>query len=267
MGILCSTIDHMADAIVAREEKLRKTTERQISRSEKLASIGRLAAGIAHEINNPLTGVLMFAHILLEREGRDDQDQKDLKVIVDETTRVSGVVRSLLNFARESAPSKTILSLNDVIREILLLARAEVDAHEIVIVEELDDRLPAIFGDRDQLKQVFLNLMLNSIEAMPTGGTLSFTSAPRNGDVVVRIVDNGCGIKEEHLDRIIDPFFTTKPVGQGTGLGLSVSYGIIQQHGGSLEIESEENVGTTVQVVLPGRQRDAAADETEADSA
>jgi two-component system NtrC family sensor kinase len=263
MGILCSTIDRMADAIAAREQKLRKTTQRQISRSEKLASIGRLAAGIAHEINNPLTGILMFAHILQEREGRDDQDQRDIRVIVDETTRVSGIVRSLLDFARESAPSKTLLDLNDVVQEVIQLARVEVAAHEIVIMQELAARLPPILGDRDQLKQVFLNLMLNAIEAMPTGGTLSFRSATRNGEVVVQVTDNGCGIPADHMDRIIDPFFTTKPVGKGTGLGLSVSYGILQQHGGSLEVESEENVGTTVLVVIPVHRKD----EKEASSA
>jgi len=267
MGILCSTIDHMADAIVAREQKLRQATQRQISRSEKLASIGRLAAGIAHEINNPLTGVLMFAHILQEREGRDEQDRKDLNVIIKETTRVSGIVRSLLDFAHESAPSKSLLNLNDVIREIIQLTHVEVEGHEIVIVEELDDQLSPILGDRDQLKQVFLNLMLNAIEAMPTGGTLAVSSASRNGEVVVQVVDTGCGIPEQHLDRIFDPFFTTKPVGQGTGLGLSVSYGIIQQHGGSLEVKSEETKGTTVQVVLPRDQGDAAADGTGADPA
>jgi len=251
MGILCRTVDHMADAIVAREDALRRATERQIGRSEQLASIGRLAAGVAHEINNPLTGVLMFAHLLQEREGRDEQDRADLQVIVDETTRVSAIVRSLLDFARESAPSKTLLQINEVLRETIPLAAAQVDGTATEIEERLAEDLPPVPGDRNQLKQVFLNLMLNAIEAMPEGGTLTLATSSRDGSVVVGFSDTGCGIPAQHRERIFDPFFTTKPVGKGTGLGLSVSYGIVHQHGGSLEIESEVGRGTTVRVVLP----------------
>jgi two-component system NtrC family sensor kinase len=256
IGIVCAAIDRMAEAIAEREEQLKEATQRQISRSEKLASIGRLAAGIAHEINNPLTGVLMFAHLLQEKEGRDREDTEDLDVIVSETERVRDIVRSLLDFARQSPPSRELLDINSVVRDTLKLVHKQAEHGDVAIDERLVDGLPPVLGDRNQLEQVVLNLSLNAIEAMPDGGRLSVSTRARNGSVVVLVRDTGCGIKAENLDRVFDPFFTTKPAGEGTGLGLSVSYGTVRQHGGELTVESREGEGTTMTVVLPVHRDD-----------
>jgi two-component system NtrC family sensor kinase len=251
MGVLCRAVDSMAAAVAEREELLKQSTRQQIGRSEQLASVGRLAAGIAHEINNPLTGVLALADMLLEKENLDDQDRQDLEVIVRETKRVRDIVRGLLDFARETPQVRARLSVNDVIRQTTRLLGKRDAFEDINIVEDLGEDLPLVDADRNQLQQVLLNLCLNACEAMAGGGTLLITSAAAEGQVVVKVIDTGCGIKREHLDQIFEPFFTTKPVGKGTGLGLSVSYGIVQQHGGTLEVESEERKGSTFTITLP----------------
>jgi two-component system NtrC family sensor kinase len=251
MGELCREIDRMADALQERERQLEQATSRQIGRSEQLASIGRLAAGVAHEINNPLTGVLTFACMLRDKENMDPQDRQDLDLIIRETTRAAGIVRGLLDFARERPSAKAPMNINDVIRQTVRLLGNQSAFHNIVVVEDLADELPAIDGDANQIQQVFLNLSLNACEAMPDGGTLLLSTSCEDQSVVVRVTDTGCGIKPEHLDQIFEPFFTTKPVGKGTGLGLSVSYGIVRQHGGTLEVESVEGKGSTFLVTLP----------------
>ncbi len=251
MGVLCQAVDAMAEAVAQREELYSNAAQQQIGRSEHLASVGRLAAGVAHEINNPLTGVLGFAELLRESPHLDEQDRQDLEVIIRETKRAREIVRGLLDYARETPSVPTRLDANDVIRETMrLLGKREAFEH-IVLVEDLADHLPPINADKNQLQQVLLNLSLNACEAMPNGGTLLVSTQAADGKVIIKITDTGCGIKREHLDRIFEPFFTTKPVGKGTGLGLSVSYGIIQQHGGTLDVESEEGKGSTFTITLP----------------
>jgi len=257
MGDLCMAIDEMAHAVEEREQQLRIATSRQIGQSAKLASIGRLAAGIAHEINNPLTGVLTFAHLLRQKATMDDQSKEDIDVIVRETTRVREIVQGLLNFARESPPQKQSLDINEVLSQTMTLVRSQKEFHKITVEEKLGTNLPYILGDKNQLQQVFLNLSLNACEAMEKGGSLSITTSYSDGKVRIAFHDSGCGIKQEHMERIFDPFFTTKPVGKGTGLGLSVSYGIIEQHGGSIEVESEEGKGSTFTIILPVEGRNA----------
>ena len=232
------------------EEVLRKS-EQWRAESEKLAAVGRLAAGVAHEINNPLTVVLTFSCLLAEKENLDEQDKQDLALIVHETTRASAIVRDLLDFARERPVKRELLDINDVIRRTLRLLGNQKAFQQITIREDLRSDLPAVHGDMNQLEQVFLNLSLNACEAMPHGGTLAISSLAEDGNVLARVADTGCGISKMHLDKIFEPFFTTKPVGKGTGLGLSVSYGIVQQHGGALTVESTEGKGTTFTVVLP----------------
>jgi two-component system sensor histidine kinase TtrS len=232
------------------EEALRKSEQLRAD-SEKLAAIGRLAAGVAHEINNPLTGVLTFAHLLKEKENMDEQDVQDLELVINETKRAREIVRGLLDFARERPPMKEQLSVNDLIHRTLRLLGNQEVFRQVTVHEELGEDLPIVEGDANQLQQVLLNLCLNACEAMPDGGTLTISSAAEDGKVLVKVSDNGCGISKEHLDRIFEPFFTTKPVGKGTGLGLSVSYGIIHQHGGTLEVKSAERKGATFTVVLP----------------
>jgi two-component system NtrC family sensor kinase len=257
MGTLCRAIDSMAQAVAEREELLRLATQLEVGRSEQLASVGRLAAGVAHEINNPLTGVLAFADMLRDKENMDDQDREDLELIVRETKRVREIVRGLLDFARETPFVQRPLDINELIVQTLrLLGKREAFQH-IYMVEDLGDDLPLVNVDRNQLQQVLLNLTLNACEAMPDGGTLLVSSSSADGFVVIHITDTGCGIERKDLDKIFEPFFTTKPVGKGTGLGLSVSYGIVQQHGGTLAVDSEPGKGTTFTITLPAVADDA----------
>ncbi len=232
------------------EESLRNSEQLRAA-SEKLNAVGRLAAGVAHEINNPLTSVLTFSHMLREKANLDDQDRQDLDVIIHETTRASAIVRNLLDFAREQPAIKNAMDIDKVIRRTIQLLGSQKAFQHVTIREALREDLPQVDGDANQLQQVLLNLSLNACEAMPDGGTLTIATAVQDGKVRVRVSDTGCGIKGEHLDRIFEPFFSTKPVGMGTGLGLSVSYGIVQQHGGALEVESEPGKGTTFTMLLP----------------
>lgn len=251
MGVLCWAVDSMAQAVAEREEMVKQLARQQIGRSEQLASVGRLAAGVAHEINNPLTGVLAFADMLREKENMDDQDREDLDLIVRETKRAREIVRGLLDYARETPSKKAELAVNDLLRETTRLLGKRDAFQNIFIVEALEESLPPVHGDKNQLQQVFVNLCLNACEAMADGGTLMVASHCDAGRAIVEVSDTGCGIKREHLDKIFEPFFTTKPVGKGTGLGLSVTSGIIQQHGGSLEVESQEGKGSTFRITFP----------------
>ncbi|MBN2580985.1 MAG: cache domain-containing protein [Pirellulales bacterium] len=259
MGILCRAIDSMAQAVAEREQMIQQVAREQISRSEHLASVGRLAAGVAHEINNPLTGVLAFADLMRQKENLDEEDKQDLDLIIRETKRVRTIVRDLLDFARETPSVKTRLNVNDVIRQATRLLGKRDAFQNITIVEDLKDHLPPVHGDKNQLQQVLVNLVLNACEAMPSGGTLTVRSAATADQVIVKVQDTGCGIKREHREQIFEPFYTTKPVGKGTGLGLSVSYGIVQQHGGTLSVESAENMGSTFTITLP-RAEDSPAE-------
>ena len=251
MGVLCRAVDSMAEAMEERHDLLEQATRQQIGRSEQLASVGRLAAGVAHEINNPLTGVLAFAGLLREKENMDEQDRQDLDLIVRETKRAREIVRGLLDFARETPSIKARLNVNDVAAETVRLLGKRNAFQNIEVVEDYDEKVPCVDGDKNQLEQVLVNLSLNACEAMPQGGTLLLSTSYVNGWVEVKVTDTGCGVKKEHLDKIFEPFFTTKPVGKGTGLGLAVSYGIVQQHEGTLEVESEERKGTTFTIRLP----------------
>jgi two-component system, NtrC family, sensor kinase len=251
MGALCRAVDSMAQAVAEREEMLKQATGQQIRRSEQLASVGRLAAGVAHEINNPLTGVLVFADLMREKENMDAQDREDLEVIIRETKRAREIVRGLLDYARETPSVKTHMNVNDVIRQTTQLLGNREAFQKVNIVEALTEDLPPVNGDRNQLHQVLVNLSLNACEAMLDGGTLMIGTSHKGNQVVIEVTDTGCGIKPEHIGQIFEPFFTTKPVGKGTGLGLSVSCGIVQQHGGSLEVESVPGKGTTFTITLP----------------
>ena len=238
-----------------RAEKALRKSEQLRAESEKLASIGRLAAGVAHEINNPLTGVLTFAHLLREKDNLDEQDRQDLDLVIHETKRAAEIVRSLLDFARERPVVKQPLNVNDVIRQTLRLLGNRKAFQQITVREDFQDDLPAVDGDMNQLQQVLLNLLLNACEAMPNGGTLTISTRSRDGMVLVKLADTGCGIKQAHLEQIFEPFFSTKPIGTGTGLGLSVSYGIIRQHGGDLQVESREGEGSTFTILLPSAEQ------------
>lgn len=252
MGQLISTYNSMIDAIEERDRQLKETTEKQIFQSEKLASLGRLASGVAHEINNPLTGILTYGSILLD-ELKETEYHEDLKTIVDETMRCRNIVRELLDFARETRLQVQETSLNLIITESLALLGRTYKFQNIEIEKDLDSNLPSIMADVNQLKSIISNLAVNAADAMPGGGHLFISTRydESKDRILMEVTDNGTGISEENRERIFDPFFTTKATGEGTGLGLAVSYGIIERHGGQIRVMSEEGKGTTFIIELP----------------
>ena len=254
MGVLCRAVDSMAQAVAEREETAPAGTRQQIGRSEQLASVGRLAAGVAHEINNPLTGVLAFADLLREKENMDDQDRRRSGPDHPRDQAGPGNRPRAAGFRPGNAHAKGRLNVNDLVRQTLQLLGKREAFQNINLVEDLADHLPRSTATRTSCSRCSLNLSLNACEAMPNGGTLVSTSSA-DGRRRGQVTDTGSGIKPEHLDQIFEPFFTTKPVGKGTGLGLSVSYGIVQQHGGTLEVESQEGQGNHVHDHLAARWR------------
>lgn len=252
IGQLETTFNLMASSLQARDEEIGRLNRQHLMRSEKLASIGRLAAGIAHEINNPLTSVLTFSSLLL-RKAEDGQKEK-LDIIVKETTRVREIVRRLLNFSRQTEPRKENCNINLVVESALSLTKNQLKAREntITVKKELGE-LPSLQLDPNQMLEVFVNIIINAMDAMAKGGELGIeTGLTADAKAVeIRISDTGCGISKENLEKVFDPFFTTKEVGKGTGLGLAVTYGIIDGHNGSIDVESEVGKGTMFVIKLP----------------
>ena len=219
--------------------------------SEKLASLGKLSAGIAHELNSPLTGVMSFAHFIKDASPQNDQLQHDIKVIIRETERCKKIIKGLLDFARQSQPEKKEHDVTEVLRRTVVLVENHKDFKNIEIIRDFQPNLPRLMFDKDQIQQVFMNLIVNAQEAMPEGGTI-YIGAEVNagGDFVeIEISDTGIGIAPENLSKIFDPFFTSKEM--GTGLGLSISMGIVENHGGQLKVESSLGEGTTFTILLP----------------
>jgi signal transduction histidine kinase len=253
IGELETTFNLMASSLQARDEEIRRLNRQHLMRSEKLASIGRLAAGIAHEINNPLTSVLTFGSLLLRKAEKDSQKDK-LDIIVKETTRVRDIVRRLLNFSRQTEPRKEDCDINLIVESALSLTKNQLKVREnaITVKKELGE-LPSLQLDPNQMLEVFINIIINALDAMAKGGELGIkTGLTEDAKAVeIRISDTGCGISKENLEKVFDPFFTTKEVGKGTGLGLAVAYGIIDGHNGSIDVESEIGKGTMFVIRLP----------------
>jgi len=233
-----------------RTRELRETQD-QLVVSEKLASLGKMAAGVAHEINNPLTTILINAHLLRERPGRSAEEAEILSLIADETTRCATIVSGLLDFARRTPLQAAPMHINDVIDRTLLLLEKQAAVRNIRIEKTLDQGLPLIEADKNKIQQVFSNLAINACEAMPSGGRLAVSSRlSRDGThIEIAFSDTGVGISKENIPRLFDPFFTTKSF--GTGLGLAVSYGIIRQRGGNILVRSEVGKGTEFTVRIP----------------
>ncbi|WLT32887.1 sensor histidine kinase [Geothrix sp. PMB-07] len=227
-------------------------THRQLAQADKLASVGRLAAGIAHEINNPLTGVLSYASLLRKRMEHDASACEDLDVIVRETVRCRGIIRGLLDFARPAAPARKPMDLNDVIRRSVSVVMTQLSLHQVDLSLGLAPDLPTVQADANQIEQVVVNLLLNAADAIgEAGGHIRATTRLGPGDTIELLLqDSGHGIPAEDLPRIFEPFFTTKG-NHGTGLGLAVSWGIMEAHGGALEVQSELGQGTCFTLRLP----------------
>jgi two-component system, NtrC family, sensor kinase len=230
----------------------------QLIRSEKLASLGEVVAGIAHEINNPLTGILVFSSLIHSNPKLDETLKNDIETVIRETKRCATIVKGLLEFARCSTPKKGLASVNEVSDTALSLIEHQILFQDITVVREYADDLPQLLLDPNQIEQVFINIFINAAQAMQGEGTLKVRSWADHaqGCVFLTISDNGCGIPEANLAKVFDPFFSTKE-NKGTGLGLSVSYGILQEHGGSIEVQSEVGDGTTFTIKLPLRAETA----------
>jgi two-component system NtrC family sensor kinase len=229
--------------------------QEQLVQSRKIAAVGTLTSGIAHELNNPINNIVLTAEALKEDFPSLGQEEA-LGLIQDilvQSERASEIVKGLLDFSRSEHPDFDRLSIAAVVHDTLKLVRNQLALSGIQVEEEYPPGLPAIHGDRKSLQQVFLNLFINAIQAMLEGGTLVIRAHPSEDGhwLRVEVRDTGVGIDPEHLPRIFDPFYTTKQVGRGTGLGLSVTYGIVEKHGGHIEVQSQKGKGSTFTVVLP----------------
>ncbi|MBW1743101.1 MAG: PAS domain-containing protein [Deltaproteobacteria bacterium] len=226
-------------------------TQEMLFEQEKLSSVGKLAAGVAHEINNPLTAVLTNSMLLLEDLNEDDPMYEDLKVISDETLRCREIVRGLLEFARQEAPAKVEMDLNKIVSSVVGLVRKQFSFKNITIEAILANELPLIRLDKDQFQQVIVNILMNSMESIERDGEIQLETSydEKARQILLRIKDTGRGIPEDIKRKLFDPFFTTKDT--GTGLGLSISHGIIQRHGGHISFESQAEKGTTFTIELP----------------
>jgi two-component system NtrC family sensor kinase len=241
------------------EERTKELREMQdyLLQSEKQASLGKMAAGVAHEINNPLTSILINTHLMLEKLEKRHEFYENLSLIADETSRCTQIVKGLLEFARQNPPQKAFTNINDLIERTIQLLENQASFQNIRIVKELDRALPSVKLDKSKIQQVFWNLMLNACQAMPKGGQILISDKLSEDKkyIEVRFIDNGLGIPKENLNKLFDPFFTTK--GSGTGLGLAISYGIIQQHEGKIEVKSELGQGTVFALSLPLQDQDS----------
>ncbi len=258
IGVLQKTFADMLTSIQERDRRIKAESELKLVRSEKQASIGRLAAGVAHEINNPLTGILTFTHMLLQRKDIGGEIHSDLETIAQQTERVRRIVKNLLDFSRQTELITASTDINQLVESATSMMRNQALVKGVNVQCELDERLPLLTLDANQMQGVVLNLLLNALDASQQGDTIMVTTAggvatnaaDRKG-VEITVRDTGSGISPQHIDKLFDPFFSTKEVGQGTGLGLSVSYGIVQRHGGTIRVHSEVGKGSAFTVWLP----------------
>ncbi len=248
---LAEAFNFMAQSIAERDEQLQENA-RKMTETKKLATLGQLAAGIAHEINNPLGGIVMYSHLLRE-ELKREENRETVEKIAREADRCKKIVKGLLDFARQTKPERTESNMNHILNEVIALLEHQAIFHNIDVKREHARSLPLVDVDVTQMQEVFMNLILNAAQAMGGKGTLTtvtgFSEGGRSIDVEIR--DTGSGIPRKDLDKIFEPFFTTKEVGRGTGLGLAIAYGIVERHHGSIWVESEIDKGTSFFVRRP----------------
>jgi C4-dicarboxylate-specific signal transduction histidine kinase len=227
--------------------------EEKLYLTDRLASLGEMAAGLAHELNNPLTGIMTLSQLLVNGDMPDDQ-REDMKCIYDEAKRAANIVKNVLLFARNNNFEYGRASANEAVRDVLRLREYEEKTGNINVVTQLQEDLPVVTIDKFQLQQVCLNIILNAeaaIKETNRPGTLTVRTERVDNHINIMFTDTGCGIKKNILSRIFDPFFTTKEVGKGTGLGLSICYGIITKCGGKIDVQTKVNEGSTFTVRLP----------------
>lgn len=244
--------DRVGVCMVARDDTRRQELQRELLKSERLAAVGKLAAGVAHELNNPLTGILTFVEDLLVDAGEEDPRREDYEVILNETMRCRRIVRDLLDFSRQQAPERKRMDINAIINRTVTMVKHQASFQDIVFELELEDKLPELEIDANQIQQAILNLVINSRDAVSGNGVIAVRSRVdgARGAVVVSVTDDGCGIPPERLKEIFKPFYSTKGE-QGNGLGLPAVESIISQHGGTIDLESKVDAGTTFRLYLP----------------
>ena len=253
LGKLSYRFNQMAAALRERDERLKEFTKRKIMESERLAIVGQLAANVAHELNNPLQGIVTYSSLLLEKDICDEPSRQNIEKIVTQANRCRVIIRGLLDFSRQKKPVKTLTNINALLRGCISLVENQAQFHNINTVQNIDESLPMIVIDPSQIERVFLNLIINAAEAMNGGGTLTLTTCfgINAKNIEIEVKDSGHGISGENMERIFNPFFTTKEVGHGVGLGLAISYGIVKEHNGEITVESEIGKGAKFTVSLP----------------
>lgn len=250
---LADAFNSMASAWRTRDEKVKEFAKKRIMESERLAIVGQLAADVAHEINNPLQGIVTYSHMLLEKVDPETPMGDKIGKIAHQASRCTNIIRGLLDFSRQRKPHKRSARIKPVLHECVSLVENQALFHNIEIVKNFDEELPKVVIDPSQVEQVFMNMIINAAEAMHGNGRLTLTTRYDRFENAVQVdfTDTGHGISDENMERIFDPFFTTKEVGHGTGLGLAISFGIVMEHNGSISVESEVGVGTTFTVRFP----------------
>jgi two-component system NtrC family sensor kinase len=250
---LSDSFNSMAAALKRRDEQLKEFARNKIMESERLAIVGQLAAGVAHELNNPLQGIVSYSYLLLEKLPPGDAMRTSVEKIVKQANRCTVIIRGLLDFSRQRKPQKRVANVNALLQECFSLVEGQALFHNIHIVKDLRADLPNAVLDPSEVQQVFMNMIINAAEAMDGEGQLTVATRldPETDCVEVHINDTGHGISPENIDKLFNPFFTTKEVGHGTGLGLAISFGIVKEHGGTISVESEVGKGTTFVVRLP----------------
>ncbi|MGC2236972.1 MAG: ATP-binding protein [Pyrinomonadaceae bacterium] len=257
IGLLAQSFNEMSRKMFSDIEQMQKLNE-QLTRTEKLAAMGTLSAGVAHEVNNPLASISSLIQMMQSKENLDDDTKEKLKLISEQIQRITQVTRDMMDFARVRPAAKSLIDINGVIETSLRLASFDKSFQKLNLKKDLAENLTKVFADRDQLQQVFLNLLLNARDAMPGGGELIINTSQNHTELKIEISDDGTGIDDASRKKIFDPFFTTKQAGKGTGLGLAVCYGIITAHGGKIEVSGNESKGTSFLISLPVNEQSAA---------
>ncbi|HLO16112.1 MAG TPA: cache domain-containing protein [Anaerolineales bacterium] len=252
LGDLAYSFNKMSTALKERDEQLKEFAKKKISESERLAMIGQLAANVAHELNNPLQGIITYASLSLEKQTFDNLCRQNINKIVVQANRCRDIIRGLLDFSRQKHPDKTLCNINSLLQGCISLVENQAIFHNIDVTMNLDHSLPMIIVDPSQIERVFLNLIINAAEAMEGTGKLILTTTMdvMSHSIDIDVQDTGSGISPEDIEKVFDPFFTTKETGHGVGLGLAISYGIVEEHNGKLTVKSELGKGTTFRVSL-----------------
>ncbi len=257
IGLLAVSINKMASELEKRKSEV-ESVYRKISQMDRLSALGQLTAGIAHEINNPLSIISSYVQLLARNPNLHPDVLPDIMIVDEEIQRASGIIRKLLTFSGQSETGKGVIQVNEVLDNTLRLLRVQLRSQNITLEDRYDETLPLTTGSSTELQQAFLNILFNSVQAMVDGGRLEVVTACRSKKgrpgkrmIEVTISDTGQGIEGDYLDRVFDPFFSLKPAGKGTGLGLSISYGIVKDHHGNIELKSRPGMGTQVKITLP----------------